>query len=553
MAGDRFAPHQHHDSLAHDQFEMDDTSISHTSSIQRLASNNDNEDPIPSKKSGVKGVARHTLGLLLLLCVVFLWTTSNFLGSSIFADKSYAKPFFLTYLNTSMFMLAMIPTLLRSAYRQHKRGTPYSTLRSNLSRNKGYRPLAGTTGEESESQAFIHKSPTTDHDANGNTKNLGIIATARLSLAFCFLWFLANYFAMACLQYTTVASTTILTSTSSFWTLLIGAVTGVERFTWRKFFGVMGSFIGIILISSVDFSTSPESSDPPPSSDNTLSLLRRAIDSFPDKTSGELALGDGLALFSAVIYGIYSIALKKMTIKALPRQLNMPLFFGLVGTFNIFLLSPLFPILHYTGIEPFQPPPSAHIWMVLLVNSVSSLLSDICWAYAMVLTSPLVVTVGLSLTIPLSLVGEMVLQGRYEGWIYWVGAGIVVGSFLFVDHEEREDENQEARHPSYTDSYAATDGLLPQRDVTDRARHSSSQDSIIEEDSLVARHDATPVQAGRSSTAERPGHIRRRSSGVMETLSAQAGLQNSVPSAPRRSQENHGVEHDLLDNTDDDR
>ena len=28
-----------------------------------------------------KGMARHTLGLLLLLCVVFLWTLSNFLGS----------------------------------------------------------------------------------------------------------------------------------------------------------------------------------------------------------------------------------------------------------------------------------------------------------------------------------------------------------------------------------------------------------------------------------------------------------------------------------------
>lgn len=81
MAGDQSIPHLHHDSPAHDQFEMDDTSISHTSSIHRLASSNDNETPIPSQKSGVMGVARHTLGLLLLLCVVFLWTTSNFLGS----------------------------------------------------------------------------------------------------------------------------------------------------------------------------------------------------------------------------------------------------------------------------------------------------------------------------------------------------------------------------------------------------------------------------------------------------------------------------------------
>ena len=60
----------------------------------------------------------------------------------------------------------------------------------------------------------------------------------------------------------------------------------------------------------------------------------------------------------------------------------------------------------------------------------------------MILTSPLVVTVGLSLTIPLSLVGEMIIQGRFESWVYWVGACVVVGSFIFVDREEKEDEKE---------------------------------------------------------------------------------------------------------------
>lgn len=78
-----------------------------------------------------------------------------------------------------------------------------------------------------------------------------------------------------------------------------------------------------------------------------------------------------------------------------------------------------------------------------MINSAFSLSSDICWAYAMVLTSPLVVTVGLSLTIPLSLVGEMVLQGRTEGFIYWLGAAVVVGSFVFVNHEEVKEATTE--------------------------------------------------------------------------------------------------------------
>lgn len=58
----------------------------------------------------------------------------------------------------------------------------------------------------------------------------------------------------------------------------------------------------------------------------------------------------------------------------------------------------------------------------------------------MLLTTPLVVTVGLSLTIPLSLIGEMIQYEQYASWIYWVGAGVVFLSFLFVNHESHEEE-----------------------------------------------------------------------------------------------------------------
>lgn len=62
------------------------------------------------------------------------------------------------------------------------------------------------------------------------------------------------------------------------------------------------------------------------------------------------------------------------------------------------------------------------------------------WAYAMLLTTPLVVTVGLSLTIPLSLIGEMIQYEQYSSWIYWIGAGIVFLSFVFINHESQEEE-----------------------------------------------------------------------------------------------------------------
>ena len=57
----------------------------------------------------------------------------------------------------------------------------------------------------------------------------------------------------------------------------------------------------------------------------------------------------------------------------------------------------------------------------------------------MLLTTPLVVTVGLSMTIPLSLIGQMILSDQYSSALYWVGACIVLLSFLFINHESKDE------------------------------------------------------------------------------------------------------------------
>jgi solute carrier family 35 protein F5 len=59
----------------------------------------------------------------------------------------------------------------------------------------------------------------------------------------------------------------------------------------------------------------------------------------------------------------------------------------------------------------------------------------------MLLTTPLVVTVGLSMTIPLSLVGQMIISSQYSSGMYWVGAFIVLLSFLFINHESRDEDD----------------------------------------------------------------------------------------------------------------
>ncbi|KAG5982829.1 hypothetical protein E4U55_001282 [Claviceps digitariae] len=379
---------------------------------------------------GLGGVARRTLGICLLLVTVFLWTLSNFLASFIFSDHTYDKPFFLVYANSSIFAISLLPKFIRYFWRTGVQGMRNDLIQlwtENKQRGRDY-IKAATDDDALDGEQLMAGNDDGDEipgpvaKAAANVDEiLSFRETGVLSLEFSMLWFVANYFASACLEYTSVASVTILTSTSSAWTLVFCALFRVESFSVRKLVGVMASLVGIVLISTVDLSGESDENR----------------GSFPHKTPAQIAMGDSMAFVSAIMYGLYVTVMKRRV--GNEDKVDMRLFFGLVGVFNLLLLWPLFFILHWTNIEPFELPPTGTVLTIIVVNSVASFVSDMCWAFAMLLTTPLVVTVGLSLTIPLSLIGEMVQYGQYSSFVYWIGAAVVFVSFVFINNESRED------------------------------------------------------------------------------------------------------------------
>ncbi|KAI2623149.1 hypothetical protein GGR54DRAFT_38212 [Hypoxylon sp. NC1633] len=428
---------------AQDAMHMDDRLPEYEAPRRRLS-----EPPIPSEnmdgsfmstgsiptlrpKLGVWNMARRTLGISLLLVTVFLWTASNFLASYIFSDHTYDKPFFLVYINTSIFALSMIPISIKYIIQNGGFSrVKHLAIQEWRERYQGVERLKA----EDDDDAIVGERLLVDDEGSLEAVDLpkpgdklSFLETARFSLEFCMIWFTGNYFASACLEYTSVGSVTILTSTSSIWTLIFCGIMRIEPYSVRKLIGVLASLAGIILISSVDLSGADND-------DNR--------GNFPHKSQQQIAIGDAMAFFSAVVYGLYVVVMKIRI--GNEERVNMPLFFGLVGLFNIFLLWPLFFILHFTGIEPFELPPDGKIWSIIIMNSLASFISDISWAYAMLLTTPLVVTVGLSLTIPLSLIGEMIQYAQYSSFVYWIGAAIVLVSFIFINHESREEDEAKA-------------------------------------------------------------------------------------------------------------
>ncbi|KAK4541011.1 hypothetical protein LTR36_008380 [Oleoguttula mirabilis] len=393
---------------------------------------------------------RRVVGLLLLAVTVILWTASNFLASTIFADNTYSKPYLVTYVNTSFFIIPLVPMLVRKALQhpgelrhwrddwRQKLRQQYTPLKheedaddsayTDIPRDRRRRESMNASqelllGEQMENSQILSFRNAPADDAVP-LPPLRLSEIAKLSLEFCLLWFAANYCVAACLEYTTVASSTILTSTSSAFTLIFGSLFGVESFSLRKVMAVLASLAGIILISSMDLSGN--NSDDEHRGD------------FPQKSLRDIAIGDALAFFSAILYGLYAAFMKKRI--GDESRVNMLIFFGLVGLINVVLLWPGLLILHFTGLERFELPPTSRVTAIILTNSVCSLVSDLAWAYAVLLTSPIVVTVGLSMTIPLSLVGQSVLNSQTASPVYWVGALLVVLSFVFVSQDEKKAE-----------------------------------------------------------------------------------------------------------------
>lgn len=82
-----------------------------------------------------------------------------------------------------------------------------------------------------------------------------------------------------------------------------------------------------------------------------------------------------------------------------------------------------------------------------------TLSSDFIYVIAMLKTTPLVVTVGLSLTIPVAVAGDFLL-GRTVKLMSLLGALLVLGSFIVIGLEDSNNEEVLAEEAAAEDDRA---------------------------------------------------------------------------------------------------
>lgn len=288
-------------------------------------------------------------GFILLSLVVIIWVGSSTLIQEVQENFNFEHPFLLTYFSTSLFSLYTIDILLK---RQKIQNKELPSVKSSFKHAAMFFPI----------------------------------------------YFLANYLFNFSLINTSIASTTIISSTTGVITYTLSIFLVKAKAEILKFVAVLFSLGGIASISYVN------------SEYDSSSLI-----------------GNAMALISAILYSFYCILLS-----AKSEKMHLPHMYACLGLINTIGIIPVFPIFNYSGLEPFIIPSNTVILLLLLNGIVCTMFSELLWAYSIKYLNAPVCTFGSSLTIPLSLIIDYLLYSYTYQIFYLFGAIFIVLAFFIM-------------------------------------------------------------------------------------------------------------------------
>ncbi|KAL9618702.1 MAG: hypothetical protein Q9160_006581 [Pyrenula sp. 1 TL-2023] len=250
---------------------------------------------------------------------------------------------------------------------------------------------------------------------------------------------------------TTPSDLTAIYNCSAFFAYVFSILLLNDKLRADKIFSVLLAIIGVLVVAYGDKETTKH----PGHSGGAVGKPHDSPDASEAPDTPSRALGNLVIGVGSVLYGLYEVLYKR---QACPPEGTSPgrgmifanTFGSLIGLFTLTVLWIPLPILHFTGLEPFELP-RGQAAALLAVSTLSNAIFSGSFLVLMSLTSPVLSSVAALLTIFLVAITDWFLTGKPLSGAAIAGGTLIIVAFLLLswatyremDQERKEREAEE--------------------------------------------------------------------------------------------------------------
>jgi len=160
-------------------------------------------------------------------------------------------------------------------------------------------------------------------------------------------------------------------------------------------------------------------------------VAKADTESANEKASYRSLLGDLMAVVGAAGYGMYTTMLRLKVSE--DGSASMQLLLGYLGLVSAVILSPMLLLMASLDLGDVRQLSWTAFGFILLSGFFDNVIADYLWARSVLLTSPTVATVGLTLTIPMAILIDSITKASDVSTFLLIGAASVFIGFLVVN------------------------------------------------------------------------------------------------------------------------